>query len=358
MEKTSEEWGKVKEEFKEWYFTNEKKFSLVKNMYQSLLSSLLFDGAEITNPTIEGRVKDRNGCISKFERKYLQNYNSENISVQDVKKEITDLIGIRIICSYEDEIEKIDEIIQKNLEVLRRTDKTQELKETNEFGYKGLHLDVELKDDRKALDEYKQIAEYPVEIQIRTIIQHAWSSLEHKIIYKKNDATELTRAAKRLAALFEIADSEFIQLREKTRRIVEQSGKMIESTESSIQSSKETGISDIATTTMDFVTFNKFLNMKFDTNFFFSVTNSFLEEILRIQNDFTLEILLTAYEKENKIVESYKEANDRILSMNPLTQLRHILYGYDKEAYSRLLTDFQRKRFDEYLQNCQREESV
>ena len=73
-----------------------------------------------------------------------------------------------------------------------------------------------LSDDRKKLDEYKKISSQSVEIQISSLIQHAWSSLDHKIIYKKEKSPEIQRAIERLAALFEIADSEVIRLRDET----------------------------------------------------------------------------------------------------------------------------------------------
>ena len=70
----------------------------------------------------------------------------------------------------------------------------------------------------------------------------------------------------------------------------------------------------------------------------------------RCKEGFNLVTLTKAYDDKNVVVEKYKDANSRILSMNPLTQLRHILYAYDREIYKNLLTDFQRNRFEEYLE--------
>lgn len=101
---------------------------------------------------------------------------------------------------------------------------------------------------------------------------------------------------------------------------------------------------------MDFITFKKFLSMKFDTyNFYEYKTNSMLEEILRSNSDFNLEDLSNAYDEKFEIVQKYKDANDRILSMNPYTMLRHILYVYDKETYTILLSEIQKRNFDDYL---------
>lgn len=344
MEKTAEEWDKVKSEFKEWYIDNSRIFALTRDMYQSLITSLLFDRDVISNPTVESRIKDRSSCIEKFERKYLKEYESE-ISLENVKSSLTDLIGIRVICSYEDEISEIAKIIRSNFEIIGETDKSKQLKESNKFGYKGLHLDVKMSNDRKKFDEYGKIADFSVEIQIRTIIQHAWSSLDHKVIYKKEIPSELTRAVDRLAALFEIADSEFIRLRDETRRLEKETEQKIKTTEK-LEKGNSLSAEDV---TIDYMTFNKFLNMKFKTMFYFSTTSSLLEEIFRCKESFNLMILAKAYDEKNLTIEKYKEDNSRILSMNPLTHLRHILYAYNKEDYKNLLTDFQRSRFEDYL---------
>lgn len=81
-------------------------------------------------------------CCDKFEKKYLSEF-TDNLTVKQVREKLTDLIGIRVICSYEDEIEKIADVIKDNFKDLGITDKSAKLKD-NEFGYKGLHIDVAL----------------------------------------------------------------------------------------------------------------------------------------------------------------------------------------------------------------------
>lgn len=345
MEKTAQEWEKAKSEFKDWYFENEKVFSVTKDVYQSLVMALLFDRNGILNPTIEGRIKNRNSCIAKFERKYLRDYDSE-ISLDNVRAKITDLIGLRIICSYEDEIPKIEKILCDNFEVIGKTDKTKELKEKRIFGYKGLHLDIKLSEERLRLAEYEKVANFQVEIQIRTIIQHAWSSLDHKIIYKRDSSPELTRSVERLAALFEIADSEFIRLRQETEKQENISEEKIKTTE---QKLSDNTTSEDEIIPIDFITFNKFLNMKFNANFYTATTSAFLDEIFRSDSDFSLTELTKAYDEKNEIVTEYKSSSIVVLYMNPLTFLRHTLYAYNKERYEKLLTDLQKHNFDAFL---------
>lgn len=342
MEKTSQEWIKIKQDFKDWYEENIKVLTIVKDMYQSLITSLLFDQNDFSNPQIEARIKDKKECISKFERKYLNDIKSEDLtdSTSIVKAKLTDLIGLRVICSYDDEIYKIKNIFKENFNILSETDKSEKLTQNNKFGYKGLHLDVKLKSDRANLKEYEKIKDFQVEIQIRTIIQHAWSSLEHKILYKKENIPELNRAAERLAALFEIADSEFIRLRDKTEELKSESEKIIESKE---KTEKQT---------INSITFYQFLRKKFDKyNFLEKRSTDFLEEIQKCNPDFNLPNLSKAYEKNFNIVEDFKEKNKKILSMNPYTMLRHILYASDKDLYLNLLTSLQRDKFEEFLKN-------
>lgn len=50
MEKTSQEWIKIKQDFKDWYEENIKVLTIVKDMYQSLITSLLFDQNDFSNP--------------------------------------------------------------------------------------------------------------------------------------------------------------------------------------------------------------------------------------------------------------------------------------------------------------------
>ena len=303
MENTAQEWEKVRNEFKDWYYDNNTKFELTKNIYQSLITSLLMDQNDFSNPQIESRIKDRKGCLSKFERKYLKDY--KEVSLEIVHNKITDLIGLRIICSYEDEIEKIGKIIEENFNVIEKTDKTKELEEEETFGYKGLHLDVKLSQKREELEEYKKISQFQVEIQIRTIIQHAWSSLDHKMVYKHDSPSSLKRAVKRLAAVFEIADSEFMRLREETKLQEKISEEKIKATE-------EIDNENLETDRIDFITFNKFLSLKFKYPFYEYRTNQILQEIFRNDANFSLDILSKAYEKEYEKIDNYVKENSAI----------------------------------------------
>ena len=94
---------KEKSQFKEFYSTNQTQLESAKNSFCSLIKALL-ENADIHFTKIEGRVKDKEECIKKFQRKYQTKLES-NQTEYEIKNHITDLIGIRIVCLYEDDIE-------------------------------------------------------------------------------------------------------------------------------------------------------------------------------------------------------------------------------------------------------------
>lgn len=183
--------------------------------FVTLIRSLLVAGGHAP-AKIERRIKDREECIKKFTRKYRSGLEAST-TPYTIKDHITDLIGLRIICLYEDEVQPISDLICEHFAVLGVTDKIALVEGTEDsFGYKGLHLDLKLNDGRSHLPEYALYAAQPFELQIRTVVQDSWSVLDHNIKYKKSIPNSLKRRINTLAALFELADREFRQVRDAT----------------------------------------------------------------------------------------------------------------------------------------------
>lgn len=197
--------------FNKFYDNNITHLESTKNTFLSIVSSILADeGFEVHS--IVGRVKDKNECIKKFIAKYQNTLEGEQIPYE-ISKYINDLIGLRIVMLYESDINKVGDVLQKEFTLLEKTDKSKLLEEEdNIFGYKGLHLDVKMSEPRASMREYQSCAGFSFEIQVRTIIQDAWSVLDHKIKYKKAIPKYLERRINSLAALFEIADREFLNI--------------------------------------------------------------------------------------------------------------------------------------------------
>jgi putative GTP pyrophosphokinase len=154
--------------------------------------------------------------LRKFSRKYRAAL-EESGTPYEIRQYISDLIGVRVVCLYEDELEKVAAAVQSLFDVIDVTDKVTAVEGTEaSFGYKGLHLDLRLNAAQCALPANALLAPWPIELQIRTIIQDSWSVLDHKIKYKKAIPGPLKRRINVLSALFELADREFRQIRDET----------------------------------------------------------------------------------------------------------------------------------------------
>lgn len=125
--------------------------------------------------------------------------------------EITDLAGVRIIAFFPRDVTSIGECIEKEFDILERTDLSRALLQEDRFGYQSEHYLVRLNDKRAALPEYEPHRDLVAEIQVRTILQHAWAEIEHDIQYKAAITTPnpIRRKFMSLAGLLEIADREF-----------------------------------------------------------------------------------------------------------------------------------------------------
>ena len=182
-----------------------KKHSHFTSMLAELLKSLLIS-SEIKFHVVESRTKTDTSLVEKIKRK-----ENENID------EITDLSGIRIILYYQDDVDKILELIKDNFIIDQKNSINKaELYTSNEFGYLSVHYIVSLNKKRNTLPEWQANSKLKAEIQVRTVLQHSWASISHELTYKKNYEIpkELQRKLFRLAGLFELADEQFLKIRD------------------------------------------------------------------------------------------------------------------------------------------------
>ncbi len=173
---------------------------------KELLAELLED--EGINPhTITSRVKDRASLKGKLERSERQ---YENLS------DVPDIAGVRITTYFADDGERVAKLIEDEFEVDSKLSEDKgKLLDPDRFGYVSRHFIVKLSPLRLKLREQKAFAELKLEIQVRSILQHAWAEIEHDLGYKSEGAVprEIRRRFSRLASLLELADDEFSQIR-------------------------------------------------------------------------------------------------------------------------------------------------
>ena len=170
-----------------------------------LIKSLL-ESHDINFHVVEQRTKEVSSLKDKIARKKLTDIS-----------QIKDFTGIRIILYYQDDIDKVDSIIRNNFKVddANSIDKANIL-ESNEFGYLSVHYIVNLDNKRNTLPEWMNYATLNAEIQVRTVLQHSWASISHELSYKRKIEIpkELSRKLFRLAGLFELADEQFLSIRD------------------------------------------------------------------------------------------------------------------------------------------------
>lgn len=161
--------------------------------------------------SIRTRMKSPESIREKLYRKQLP------FTVASIQNELTDVAGIRVVCSFVDDIYMLADCLlqQDDVRLIRRKDYIEAPKEN---GYRSLHLIIEIP---IFLQNEKRLMR--VEVQLRTIAMEFWANLEHKLRYKKNlPAKTASMIAKELsdcAAMSALLDVKM----QKARDIIENS---------------------------------------------------------------------------------------------------------------------------------------
>ncbi len=136
-------------------------------------------------------------------------------------EQITDLAGVRIITYFPDTLAQIDQVLSDEFRIVERSDKGAKLIEEERLGYQSIHYLVKLSQARSQLPEYEPFADDITEIQVRTILQHAWAEIEHDIRYKSASVipSEIKHRFMALAGMLEIGDREFQAIQDADREL-------------------------------------------------------------------------------------------------------------------------------------------
>ncbi len=348
-----------KQAFSDYYDSNKKNFIAAKNTYIRLINALIKKSGIDEVTKTEGRIKDKDECIKKFHRKYQNRLEAEE-QPYEIKSYISDLIGIRIVCLYEDQITWLSELLQKHFKILDITDKISSMENTEEiFGYKGLHMDLALNDEMASLPKYLKYADISFELQIRSLIQDAWSVLDHKIKYKKSIPIDLKRRINILSALFELADREFKEIRDATLDLMQQEtvAPITEQFDDTLKAVKQ------GETPTNLKTLNAFNFLRVAGHFFrdfdfdhFKVDN-FVNDILELHNGFQKSDFHRCLNDNLPIVKEFREhfiRENPDKNMSPFTLIRYCLYLYNREVFEQILFKKHKGRFIDWLNETER----
>jgi ppGpp synthetase/RelA/SpoT-type nucleotidyltranferase len=247
---------------------------------QQTLETFLTEN-DIPYLSIKYRVKEKASFLEKIERKKYKNPFDE----------IEDICGIRVICYFQNDIEKIKNIILKEFDITENQTK-QELLNATEFGYRSTHFIAKIKKEWTNAPNYRGLDNLKFEIQVRTILMHSWAEIEHKLAYKSeiDIPKDLRRKFSFISAVLEDADIKFEEIK---NTIAENKSKLIKEAKENLKfdASVELNLDNLQT----------FLDYAFENRFKDILdTREFLNEIIYYKTSFT------------QFIDGYYEYKDRL----------------------------------------------
>ncbi|MFA9376604.1 MAG: GTP pyrophosphokinase family protein [Lachnotalea sp.] len=154
---------------------------------------------------ISSRIKKPSSIAKKLKKK------GKRTSVEMIENSLSDVAGVRVICSFVDDIYEIASMLVRQDDI-SLIDQKDYINDPKENGYRSFHLIVEIpvffSDQKKMMR---------VEVQIRTIAMDFWASLEHQLRYKHviSNEEEITNELKECADIIAATDIRMLNIRNK-----------------------------------------------------------------------------------------------------------------------------------------------
>jgi ppGpp synthetase/RelA/SpoT-type nucleotidyltranferase len=150
---------------------------------QFILERAISADSRIPRPqAVQSRAKQAESLRRRLEQ-------SNKLDTQTLEIDRRDLAGTRLVFYTNNDVDRFiaSRLIRDNFEIEEDSTKVHHpLPENEGLRYRAIHYTVRLKEDRVRLPEYAQFAGLRCEIQVQTILNHAWSETSHDIIYKDN----------------------------------------------------------------------------------------------------------------------------------------------------------------------------
>ena len=183
--------------------------------FLALVTSVLDEGG-INYLSVTGRTK----TVASFAEKARRTRDGVPLYT-DPLREITDTIGIRVITYVHSDVSAVADLLRDQVVVHDDRDMGQETAQEGRFGYASRHLLIGLDAAREGHPSYELMRGHTAQVQIRTVLQHAWAEFEHDIRYKgtmpDEHARDFDRRFTLAAGLLELADREFSTIRDTLR---------------------------------------------------------------------------------------------------------------------------------------------
>ncbi|MDR2192904.1 MAG: (p)ppGpp synthetase [Treponema sp.] len=254
-------------------------------------------------PTVKGRIKDFDSYYKKYIKLLRQSPERAEAPL------ITDIIGIRVVCPFIENIREVQHIIGKYFTVIDIERKGSNYS-YKEFGYESIHLLVNIPEAIVKKHSYSgcEVAE----IQIRTILQDAWAEVEHELVYKAEFTPFDMPMKRKLAAInasLSLADTIFQEIRNYQQQLYAESGKRREDFFNKLEENVDTFLfsdDELASETRAYTVWGQ------------NKTNETIDELL----------LNALYAHNRKDFAMAIKQYTQILSMNPKDDIISIIYSH------------------------------
>lgn len=207
-----------REEIKAWYDRRSDRFrDALFHLHRELHDLCIQHGV---HPTIKYRVKTFESLYGKLQRRVQTGGNGHSAEPGTLLP--TDLLGMRIVCPFIEDIRHCERIVERSFQVVEREQKGAQYS-FHEFGYESIHYLVH--PSREIAESYDLDPAFICEIQLRTILQDAWAEVEHELVYKADFSPFDDPLRRKLAALnanLSLADIVFQEIRDYQRQLNQQ----------------------------------------------------------------------------------------------------------------------------------------
>lgn len=175
--------------------------------FREVVEDLLADSG-VTYDRVTARIKEWRSLQAKATKKTA----AGTPAYPDPWHDIHDIIGVRVTTYHSTEIPSVVSVLQDSFHVIRSVDKAAETRISGGFGYGSHHVVIKVPESQQELSAYHGMV---FEVQVRTVLQHAWAEFEHDIRYKDPGGSmdpRIDRAFTLAAGLIELADQQFDQI--------------------------------------------------------------------------------------------------------------------------------------------------
>lgn len=194
----------------------EEQYTRYREKFEHLLYDLQHDfRSELKKISLHVTLKNR---VKEFDSVYMKVL-AKNIDFDKALFTLTDIMGLRIICPFIEDVKTVEAFIRNYCTVVEEERKGENLS-FREFGYESIHFLIEIPEWLR--EKYSIDKNFCCEVQIRTILQDAWAEVEHELVYKAEFSPYDEPLKRKLAALnanLSLSDIIFQEIRDYQRQL-------------------------------------------------------------------------------------------------------------------------------------------